>query len=296
MRRLLITGANGQVGRALNALAAGEGFEAIALGRAGLDIADRAAVLDAVASSGAAAVINAAAFTAVDAAESRRDEAFAINRDGPAFLAEACAGCAIPLVHISTDYVFDGEKKAPYTEDDPVDPLGVYGASKEAGERAVRERLPAHLIVRTSWVYDATGHNFVRTMLRLGAERDRLTIVDDQWGAPTAAPDLARALLTATASLLDTPSAGRFGTFHHSGGGATTWYRFARAIFAHAAAAGRKVPAELVPIPTSAYPTPARRPADGRLDCARFTARFGVAPVAWEDALARMMPAILSSA
>ncbi|MBF0304260.1 MAG: dTDP-4-dehydrorhamnose reductase, partial [Alphaproteobacteria bacterium] len=263
-------------------------------GRDRLNIADRAAVLDAVASSGAAAVINAAAFTAVDPAESRRDEAFAINRDGPACLAEACARAAIPLVHISTDYVFDGEKGSPYVEDDPVNPLGVYGASKEAGERAVRERLDAHLIVRTSWVYDALGHNFVRTMLRLGAERDRLTIVDDQWGAPTTAPDLARALLTATARSLD--EAGCFGTFHHSGGGATTWFRFAQAIFAHAAAAGRRVPGELVPIPTSAYPTPARRPADGRLDCARFTARFGMAPVPWEDALGRMMPEVLAAA
>ncbi|MBF0335939.1 MAG: dTDP-4-dehydrorhamnose reductase, partial [Alphaproteobacteria bacterium] len=270
------------------------GFVVTAPARRDLDVTDREAVWRAVEAARPRLVINAAAFTAVDAAESRPDEAFAINRDGVAWLAAACAGADIPLVHVSTDYVFDGAKGQPYVETDPVAPQGVYGASKEAGERALRALLEPHLIVRTSWVYDAQGRNFVRTMLRLGAERDRLDVVDDQWGAPTFADDLAGTLLAAGRRLIEAPEPALFGTFHHGGGGATTWYRFARAIFALAQAAGRKVPAEIVPIPTSAYPTPARRPADGRLDCGKFQRVHGIAPPPWEDALARAMPEILA--
>ncbi|MCF8506876.1 MAG: dTDP-4-dehydrorhamnose reductase [Caulobacter sp.] len=290
MTALLVTGAGGQLGRALAGRGPAAGFTVTALDRAGLDIADAAQVAAAIARHRPDAVINAAAFTAVDAAESRPDEAFAVNRDGPARLAAACREAGIALVHVSTDYVFDGTKGTPWTEADPVHPLGVYGASKEAGERAVRAALETHLIVRTAWVWDVAGHNFVRTMLRLGAERDRLTVVDDQRGTPTAARDLADALLTATRTAL----AGNdgWGTYHFTGGGETTWFGFAREIFRLAAAAGRRVPV-VEPIPSSAWPTPARRPADSRLDCHAFTRRFGVSPVPWTEALARDLPAML---
>src|SRR5262249_39235892 len=174
-------------------------------------------------------VINAAAYTAVDKAESERDLAFSVNRDGPAALAEACRSLGIPLLHVSTDYVFDGLKHGAYVEDDLVAPASVYGASKEAGEAAIRERLPAHLILRSSWIYAPAGHNFVRTMLRLGRERAEIRVVNDQVGSPTSAEELGRALRAAAAQVL--AGGGVFGTFHFSGAGRTSWFGFAEAIF-----------------------------------------------------------------
>lgn len=281
---LLVAGAGGQVGGEIAAAPGADAFRVVALDRAGLDVADAAAVERVVAAVRPDVVVNAAAYTAVDQAEREHEAAFAINRDGPAHLAAACARRDVPLLHISTDYVFDGTKDGPYVEDDAIGPLNVYGASKAAGEAAVREMLPRHVILRTSWVYGARGRNFVKTMLRLGAQYDRLTVVDDQHGSPSAAAEIAAALVVVARRLV-LEGAPRYGTFHFAGQGVTTWYGFAQAIFAEAAAAGARTPAELVPIPSSGYPTPARRPTNSVLDCARFVTTFGFVPRHWQESL-----------
>src|SRR3954468_19088888 len=192
--KLLVLGAGGQVGHELRRHSWPADTVLTALDRGGLNIARRAAVVAAIAGERPDIVVNAAAYTAVDRAETERDAAWAANCDGPAHIAAACRDVGIPLIHISTDYVFDGSKSGPYREDDPVDPLGVYGASKEAGEREVRAALREHVILRTAWVYSAHGHNFVKTMLRLAAERPVLRVVADQTGAPTSAADIAAAI------------------------------------------------------------------------------------------------------
>jgi dTDP-4-dehydrorhamnose reductase len=231
-------------------------------------------------------VINAAAYTAVDQAEQEPDAAFAINRDGPAALAEACAKIGAPLLHLSTDYVFDGMKAGPYCEDDPVNPLSVYGASKEAGERAIRARLPDHLILRSSWVYAPEGRNFVRTMLRLARECEEVRVVDDQRGSPTAAADIAGALIAAAGRIL---AGGRdFGTFHFCGQGATSWHGFAQAIFE--VSQGRRP--RLLAVPSSAYPTPALRPANSVLDCGKFRRSYGISARPWRESLVQCLAEI----
>ncbi|HTZ35100.1 MAG TPA: dTDP-4-dehydrorhamnose reductase, partial [Stellaceae bacterium] len=236
-------------------------------------------------------VVNAAAYTAVDAAEGDRDAAFAVNADGPAALAEACREIDAALVHFSTDYVFDGRGARPYREDDPIDPLSVYGASKAAGEAAIRERLARHVIIRTEWVYSPFGRNFVRTMLRLGGERERLTIVDDQHGSPTAAADIAAAAIAVCTALADGRDAG-FGTFHFCAAGTTSWYRFAREIFAGAAARGLPTPRFVEPIASADYPTPATRPANSALDCGKIGRVYGIVPRPWQAALAECLDAL----
>jgi dTDP-4-dehydrorhamnose reductase len=240
-------------------------------------------------------VINAGAYTAVDQAEIEREVAFANNRDGPAALAEACREIDAALIHFSTDYVFDGSKSAPYTEDDPVVPLSAYGASKAEGDVAIAETLDRHVILRTCWVYSAVGQNFVKTMLRLGAERDELRIVDDQRGSPTAAAELARAAIHIAAAL----DAGRedgFGTFNFTGAGATTWCDFARAIFAGAAERGAKVPLRVLPIATEDYPLPAPRPRNSRLDCGKIARTYGLAARPWQDSLADCLDELIGPA
>jgi dTDP-4-dehydrorhamnose reductase len=199
---ILITGADGQLGREITVRATGKGLLVRPLNRIGLDITDRRTVLDRVAESGARLVINAAAYNLVDRAETEPQAAHAVNADGPGHLAEACDAKGIPLIHISTDYVFGGEKNSPYTEDDPALPLSEYGRSKLAGEKNVRERLERHLIVRTAWLYGPHGRNFVTTMLRLAREREEIRVVNDQRGSPTAVPDLAEALLGLSENIL----------------------------------------------------------------------------------------------
>ena len=240
-------------------------------------------------------IINAAAFTAVDAAESAREEAFAVNRDGAAELAAVCSKIGAALIHLSTDYVFDGNQSAAYWEEDPVNPLSVYGQSKAAGESAVRDRLDRHVILRTAWVYSSVGRNFVRTMLRLGSERDRLTIVDDQHGCPTYAADLAGAVIDIAAALVLGRSDG-FGTFHFCGKGRTTWYGFAVDIFKAARERGMKTPSVVIPIATEAYPTPARRPRNSVLDCAKIQRTYGIAPRVWQEALGECLDQIRAAA
>ncbi len=279
---LLITGAGGQVGTELLKRAESHGFTTTGLTRADLDITDANAVADAVAGHAPRFLINAAAYTAVDKAESEQDAAYAVNRDASANLAKAAANAGIPLIHISTDYVYDGGKDGPWVESDPVKPLGVYGASKEAGERAVRETLPAHVILRTSWVYAAHGGNFIKTMLRVGAERDELRVVADQHGAPTFAGDIAEAILT-IAQRIDA-GASAWGTYHYTAAGSTTWHGLAEAIFDRAEPVwGRRPTVEA--IPTSAYPTPAARPANSVLDCSAVLTAFDVPRRPWQAGL-----------
>jgi len=290
---ILLTGAQGQLGWELQRRALAAGLTVDASDRDDLDITDAASVRARLAAVRPALVVNAAAYTAVDKAESDREAAFAVNRDGPANLARACAEHAIPLIHVSTDYVFDGSRPGAYTEDDPVAPLGVYGVSKFDGEEAVRTACPRHVILRTAWVYGVHGHNFVKTMLRLGRERETLRVVDDQHGCPTFAGDLADAVLAIAARLRagDVPADG-WGTFHCTGSGHTTWCGFAREIFSQVAPRGDRVP-EVQGIASSEYPTPARRPANSVLDCSRLERVYGIRLRDWRPALAEMLDATL---
>ena len=213
-------------------------------------------------------VINAAAYTAVDRAESGSEAAFAVNREGPAHLADRCRKRGIPLIHVSTDYVFDGEKGKPYVEEDPIAPLGVYGKSKAAGEAEVRQRLPEHIIVRTAWLVGVHGHNFVKNMLRLGRERETLKVVSDQQGCPTFAADLADAILV-MAKQAEIRKLVPWGTYHYCGRGETTWHGFAEAIFEIAGQYEKFALKNLLPISTAEYPTPVKRPANSVLDCTK---------------------------
>ncbi len=241
-----------------------------------MDIADAAAVERALREFPPTALVNAAAYTAVDKAESEADAAFRVNRDGAAVLAQAAAAAGVPLIHISTDYVFDGTKRAPYREDDPVAPLSVYGLSKAEGETAVRELCLHHVILRTAWVYSPRGRNFVRTMLRLAPTSPALKIVDDQLGCPTAAADIATAIL-AMITAVERPGFAAWGTYHYRGADIVSWFGFAERIFGMAARYGQNVP-RLIPIGTAEYPTPARRPAYSVLATDTIEATFAIRP------------------
>ena len=291
-KRVLVAGAGGQVGRELMGLSAPAHIEMTGLYRAALDICHADAVHAAFDQAKPDIVVNLAAYTAVDKAEDEPLPAFAANRDGPGMLAQACRRRGIPLLHVSTDYVFDGTKTGAWREDDPVGPVGVYARSKAEGEQLVRDALPDHVILRTSWVFGAHGHNFVRTMLGRIGKNPELRVVDDQRGCPTAAGDLARALMVVAQRMLADP-VGVAGTYHFANAGATTWFRFAQAIFARAKAHGLDVP-RVVPIPTSGYPTRAQRPANSELDCAKVVATFGVARPSWRDSLPQVVDAILA--
>jgi len=289
---ILVTGGAGQLATALEAA---ETMKLRRVGRPEFDF-DRPDSLAAVmAAVQPRLVVNAAAYTAVDAAETDQDAAYRANRDGPAELARLCAQAGIPLIHISTDYVFDGEKGAPYLETDPVSPQCVYGASKLAGEQAVLAGCPRAIVLRTSWVYSPTGKNFVRTMLTLGRTRDRLTVVADQKGCPTTAADLAGAILAIVARIDATGWQPDYaGVFHAAGSGWTTWHGLASAAFAEAVRHGFPVP-EVVPIAAADWPTPARRPADSRLDCGKLAAAFGVRLPEWRASLGRTVDAMLAA-
>ena len=292
---LLVAGAGGQVGREAARLAAAAGMQVAAFDRAALDVTDADAVARAMEAAAPKVVVNAAAYTAVDAAEDDADAAFAINRDGAANIASAANAVGAQVIHLSTDYVFDGRKAGTYVEDDVTAPLGVYGASKLAGEEAVAARAPRHVILRTSWVYGVQGRNFVRTMLRLGAERDALRVVDDQTGCPTYAADLAEAIVI-LAARLEKGGAGPdgYGVFHCAGAGVTTWRRFAERIFHLSAPMTGRSP-RVEPIRTADYPTPAARPANSALDCGRLARVHGIALRPWPEALADMLAAELAT-
>lgn len=286
--KVLITGANGQVGWELARQAPAAGFETLALDAARLDITDPQAVRETLQCSRVDAVINAAAYTAVDRAEQEPQRAFAVNRDGPAHLAAACAERGIPLLHLSTDYVFDGHRAEPYREDDPINPLGVYGASKWAGEQAVRDRLEQHLILRTSWVFGVHGHNFVKTMLRLAGEREELRVVADQHGCPTFAGDIAAALLDGLRHPAFS-SGSAWGAYHFAGSPPTTWHGFATAIIEQARRLHPLPVRRIMPIASSEYPTPALRPVNSVLDSGRFATVFQRSPAPWQTGLAQVL-------
>ena len=286
--RVLLIGRSGQVGWELQrALASLGGL--VALDRAGMDLADPDSIHRAIADARPEVIVNAAAYTAVDKAESEPDLAMRINGVAPGIIAEEAARIGALLVHYSTDYVFNGAKDAPYREDDPPAPLNVYGRTKLAGEEAVRAAGGPHLIFRTSWVYSSRGSNFLPTMLRLARERSELRIVSDQVGAPTWARGIAE--LTARA-LGAGPGLARerSGVYHLTAGGTVSWFGFAQAIFEQASArsAEFKAPA-VIPIRSSQFPTPARRPANSRLDTARLTAAFGLTPPSWQQMLGQCM-------
>lgn len=267
--RVLVFGRTGQVAREL------QRFDGImALGREEADLNDPVACAEIIAKTDADAVINAAAYTAVDKAETETKAAFKTNSEAPTTMAEAAAKRGLPFVHISTDYVFDGSGEVPWQVDDPTGPLGVYGASKLAGEQGVRAAGGPHAILRTSWVVSAHGGNFVKTMLRLGAERDALSIVSDQTGGPTCARDIASAVMQIARQLRDDPS--KRGTYHFAGAPDVSWADFAREIFAQA-----DLICDVSDIPSSAYPTPAKRPMNSRLDCSKLATVFDINRPDW---------------
>jgi dTDP-4-dehydrorhamnose reductase len=287
----MIFGAGGQVGRHLLETTSPLGSETRGLTHAEADICDAAAITRSIAKHGPTSIVNAAAYTAVDRAESEEAHAFRVNRDGALMLAQAAAAADIPLIHISTDYVFDGLSKEPYAETDAVNPRGAYARSKEAGERAVRAAHDRHLILRTAWVYGPFGRNFLTTMLRLGSERDELGVVDDQFGCPTATADIATTILT-MAETAEKPGFAHWGTYHYVGGDVVTWYGFASMIFAEAERFGRKAP-RLRPIATADYPTAAPRPAYSVLSTAKLERVFGVRPRPLRDSLVASLERLL---
>lgn len=234
-------------------------------------------------------VINCAAYTAVDRAESERETAFAVNRDGPANLAKECRESGLPLIHISTDYVFDGKSKIPYKEEDAAGPINIYGRSKWEGEVIVRRELADHIIIRTSWLYGAQGANFVKTMLRLGREREVLTVVSDQHGCPTWTRDLAAGICRIAVKIASRPVKVDWGIYHFCGKGITTWYDFACGIIEQARKTEPLMVTEVKPVPTSSYPTPAVRPQWSVMDCRKIGEKFEIFPLPWEVSLSLML-------
>ena len=282
----MITGAYGQVGFCLTKQAQENGWDVLAIDRDKLDITDPQAVNVLVNEFQPDVIINAAAHTAVDKAETEIDASYAINRDGPKYLAEAAASVGAAILHISTDYVFAGDKNGIYSEADPVAPQGVYGASKLAGEEAVIAANPKHAILRTAWVFGEHGNNFVKTMLRLGSQRDQLGIVADQFGGPTYASDIAAALLVMAEKAVAAPATVSWGIYHFSGEPHVNWHQFAHAIFDKAVAQQLLIKApQLNALTTADYPTPANRPANSRLDCRKIFNEFGIQPSNWQSAL-----------
>jgi len=270
---ILVFGKTGQVATELQRLG-----EVLALGRDQANLANPAACADAIRTHAPRAVINAAAYTAVDRAEEEKALATTINGDGPTAMARACAELGIPLIHISTDYVFAGTGDAPWQPDDPTAPQNAYGRSKLTGEIGIRDSGAVHAILRTSWVVSAHGANFVKTMLRLSDTRDALTVVADQIGGPTPARDIAAACLQIAEQLIADPS--KSGTYHYSGAPDVSWADFARAIFDQARRA-----VTVTPIPTTDYPTPAKRPLNSRMDCGATQQVFGIARPNWRNGL-----------
>ncbi len=288
--KVLVTGSNGQVGYCLVQQLRQQNADFLALDRDQLDITQRQAVWQTVSDYRPDVIINAAAHTAVDKAESEAEQAFAINRDGAAYLAEAAQQIGAAMLHISTDYVFDGQATQPYTETDATAPQGVYGQSKLAGEQAVLAACSRSIILRTAWVFGEHGHNFVKTMLRLGRERDSLGIVSDQHGAPTYAGDIAAALLH-IAHHITQGKPTEYGIYHFSGKPYVSWYQFAEAIFQQAQQQGilANTP-QLLAIATPDYPTPAKRPANSCLQLDKIQQAFGISPSDWQQALTQLAP------
>jgi dTDP-4-dehydrorhamnose reductase len=286
--RVAIIGTSGQLATELRRRPWSTGLEPCAPEK--LDIADQRQVVALLDRLQPGLVLNASAYTAVDRAESEHERAFAVNAEGLATLAGWCSRHHAPLIHVSTDYVFDGKKVGPYGEGDETSPLGVYGASKLAGERAVQDALEHHVILRTSWVFSAHGNNFVKTMLRLARERDELRVVADQYGKPTAAADLADAMLRVAQRVQSgTPT---WGTFHFAGAGPTTWHGFAQAIVDEQARFTGRKPI-VTAISSADYPTPTQRPSNSVLDTSRFEAAYAFRPRSWRAGLEEVVNELL---
>ena len=287
--KILITGAQGQVGKELTAIANQKGFDVIAASRADLDITQLQKVESFITQHTPDVVINAAAHTAVDKAEEELKLAFAINRDGAENIALACAKQNIPLLHISTDYVFDGTQPESYSENNAVSPLGVYGESKWQGEEAIRKNLNDFIILRVAWVFGAQGNNFVKTMLRLGKDRDELNVVADQFGGPSPAKDIAETLIGLVEQYQSNKTLA-WGTYHYCGESKASWYDFATEIFKQAFELGlldKKV--KVKPITTAEYPTAAKRPSNSMLDCSKLKNTFGIEMPEWKEALKQVL-------
>jgi dTDP-4-dehydrorhamnose reductase len=291
--RILVTGCRGQVVSALVETARTEGIDIVTLGRPVLDLAQPEGIAAAIYNAKPDAVISAAAYTAVDKAEEERDLAFAINAAGPRALARAAADLAIPLVHLSTDYVFNGWKSAPYIENDPVAPLGVYGASKLEGERHVLKHHPWSVILRTSWVYAPIGSNFVRTMINIAETRDVVKVVSDQHGAPTSALDIAPAVVAIVRRMTQERCNTQLcGLFHMTAAGVASWADFAEEIFSVLRSRGRKVP-RVERIAAAEFVSLAKRPFNSRLDCSKLARVYGIALPDWRQSLARVLDRLL---
>jgi dTDP-4-dehydrorhamnose reductase len=285
-KRMVVTGREGQVVRSLLERGAlSDRFEIVALGRPEVDLRNPDGVDAALRMAQPDIIVSAAAYTAVDRAETEEAEAHAINAIAPGRIAGVAADLDIPIIHLSTDYVFDGEKPRPYLETDRVGPASAYGRTKLAGERAVAEATDNHVILRTAWVYSPFGRNFLKTMLTLAESRDQVNVVDDQRGNPTLALDIADGILVIAGNLLDSDALQLRGIFHMTGSGSASWADFAAEIFA--ASAKRGGPSAAVGrIPSSAYPTPARRPANSQLDCGKLDWVHGVRLSGWKYAMA----------
>ncbi len=286
MKPILIFGARGQVGRELMALAAARKIAAVGLSRSEANIADNYTVRSAIDMQRPAVVVNAAGYTAVDRAERDAEAATAANVTGPAVLAAACADGGVPLIHLSSAYVFDGLKKTAYVETDRVSPLGVHGRTKAEGEAKVREATRRHVILRSSWIYGVYGRNFLRTTLRLAGERDELKMVADQSGCPTASLDLAEAILAVVRKLADKPNTS--GTFHFAGSGRTTWLGFAEEIVRRQTIFTGRTP-KVTAISTAEYPSAAKRPANCELDSSKFATTFGYRARPWQERVAEVV-------
>lgn len=291
--RLLVLGGSGQLGTQLRTLALPRGVQLLAPSRTDVDLGDAAAIRRLIAAEPWNAVIDAAGYTNVDRAESEEELAFAVNAQAAACLAEETGKRGIPLIYVSTDYVFDGGKGAPYLETDTAAPLNAYGRSKLSGERQVSAANSRHVILRTAGLFSPYGTNFVRTILRLAQERDRLTVVADQLGCPTSARDLAKACLDIALFCAAKPDQDNYGLYHFAGAEAATWFEFAKAILETAAGRLARLP-ELVPIASAQYPSPASRPADSRLDCTAVRHAFGLAARPWRRALAETVDCLLA--
>jgi dTDP-4-dehydrorhamnose reductase len=291
--KVLVTGADGQLGRELVRLGRSVDFEVYGLNRHQLDITNEIKLKQIVADISPSLVINAAAYTHVDRAENESDLAYAVNKDGPTYLARYCANNQLKLIHISTDYVFDGTKSRPYQESDPVAPLGVYGRSKAQGEAAIRSILPNHIIVRTAWLYGVYGNNFVKTILKLAAEKPTLQVVADQFGSPTSAEGLAEALLTIS-NKINANDKIDWGTYHYCCKGITTWHGLAERIIELAAPYAALQTRQVEAITTAEWPTPAKRPPYSALNCTRIKNRFGIDPEPWPQSLKHTIDRIFS--
>lgn len=287
---ILVFGSNGQLGQELSREAGASNVSLRGLSKEAVDIADETAIDRAVEALSPSLIVNAAAYTKVDAAEENWASAYRANADGAAAIARICAARNVPLIHISTDYVFDGAKPDAYRETDPIAPVSTYGRSKAAGEAAIRKLLSRHVILRTAWVYGEFGTNFLKTILRLAMERDELRVVADQYGCPTSTRSLARTILRIAPRLTDDTAV--WGTYHFVGDGNTTWHGFAQHIVTTQAAITHRNP-KVVPIETRDFPTKATRPVNSVLDTSLFSSLFGIAPLPWKQESEAVIAALL---